>query len=130
MANSVAEGGHFRGVYSVGSTLDAPRHELTTPRDTIEEVAADLVREQAQGRAIYFAQIINTATLHPIEPAEATMERLRRADTRGSSGPRQPTALLKSLNPRTSLVSQSVGYFLLAMAVICIGTIVEILLVS
>ena len=130
MVDSVAQGGHFRGVYSVGNALDAPRHELTPPRDTIEEVVADLVRKQARRRIIYFAQIINTATLHPIEPATATIERLRRADTRGSGGPRQPATLLRSLNPATSLASQSIAYFLLAMAVICIGTIVEILLVS
>jgi hypothetical protein len=129
MTDPVAEGGHFRGVYSVGDALDAPTHELTPPRDTIEEVVADLLEAQARRRIIYFAQIINTATLHPIEPARATIERLRQADTRGNAGSRNPSSLSSSMGLESSVTAQSFGYLLLAMAVICIGTVVGVLIV-
>jgi hypothetical protein len=131
MVDLVADGGNFQGVYSVGNALDAPTHELTPPRDTIEEVVADLLKEQARRRIIYFAQIISTATLHPIESSEATIERLRQWDMSESGGAsRKPSSLSSSMGFETATIGQSFGYLLLAMAVICIGTVVGVLLVQ
>ena len=132
MKSQVAEGGHFRGVYSLGNTLDAPDHYLTPPRDTIEEVVADLLQERARRRIIHFAQIISTATLYPIEPAEATMERLRQLDMRGDGGPSHPrktSTLSSSMGLELPEITHPLGYLLLAMAVICIATVIGVLLV-
>ena len=68
MTDALAKG-RFRGVYCVGNTLDARTHGLTPERDTIEEVITDLLIAQKRKRIVYSAQIINTATLYPIEPA-------------------------------------------------------------
>jgi hypothetical protein len=71
----------FCGVYSMGDALDWPRHELTPPRHTVKEVVADLVEIRRSRRIVYFAQIIDMATLAPIESDEATIARLRQAET-------------------------------------------------
>ena len=128
MSEITADGSHFFGVYSVGNTLDARTHELTPSRDTVEEVVADLQKAQAQRSVIGFAQIISTATLDPVEPAGATIERLRRTD-KASARSRRPSVLSDSMGPETPRIGQSVGYLMLAMAVICIGTVVGVLLV-
>ena len=73
--------GRFCGVYSLGDALDWPRHELTPRRQTIGEVVADLLEVRRARRVVYFAQIIDMATLAPVEPEEATVARLRQAET-------------------------------------------------
>jgi hypothetical protein len=125
----VAEAGHFFGVYSVGDSLDARTHELTPSRDTIEEVVADLLKAQARRRIIRFARIVSTSTLHSIEPVDVTIERLRQRDRSGARS-RRTSALSNSVGSEASGVSQSVGYLVLAMTVICVGTVVGVLLVQ
>ena len=100
MTDALAKG-RFRGVYCVGNTLDARTHGLTPERDTIEEVITDLLIAQKRKRIVYSAQIINTATLYPIEPAEATIARLRQMDI-GRSG------ILSSL--RSAILSKSASF--------------------
>ena len=73
--------GRFCGVYSVGDSLDSPRHELTPARQTIGEVVADLMEVRRSRRIVYFAQIIDMATLAPVEADEVTIARLRQVET-------------------------------------------------
>ena len=128
MSEITAEGGHFFGVYCAGNTPDARARELTPSRDSIEEVVADLQKAQAQRSIIGFAQIISTATLDPVEPAGATIERLRQTD-KASARSRRHSVLSDSMGPETPRIGQSVGYLMLAMTVICLGTVVGVLLV-
>ena len=76
MANSEPDGGRFCAAYSTGSALDALSHELTPLRNTTQEVVADLLELRRLKRVIHFAQIIDMATLEPIEPPSATLARL------------------------------------------------------
>ena len=117
--------GRFRGAFSLGNALDARIHELTPERDTIEEVVADLLEAQQQKRTFHFAQIIDTATLRPIEPVRTTLARLREPEAGRAE---RPQARSKARDRGSSPPSRSFGLLVLAMAVICVATVAFVLL--
>jgi hypothetical protein len=73
------QGNHFCGVYRLGGGVDGLEQEFTPVRGSVEQVVADLASAQRHRQALQGAQIIDLETLGPIEPAAATMARLRRA---------------------------------------------------
>jgi hypothetical protein len=122
--------GRFRGAYSMGNALDGRAHSLTSERDTIEEVVADLLEAQQQRGALHFAQILDTTTLRPIEPAQRTLARLSQpeAGREGTPVAKQPSLRPNSGDRETSARHHSFGLLLLAMAVICIATVACVLM--
>lgn len=122
--------GRFRGAYSLGNALDARTHELTPERDTIEEVVADLLEAQQQKRTFHFAQIIDTTSLRPIEPARNTLARLRQPDggRNGAISAERPQARSKAKDGGSSPPIRSFGLLVLAMTVICVATVALVLL--
>ena len=71
------QGRHFCGVYRLNDANNGLEQEFTPVRGSIEHVVADLASAQRQRRALEAAQIIDLETLEPIEPATATLARLR-----------------------------------------------------
>ena len=122
--------GRYRGAYSLGNALDARTHELTPERDTIEQVVADLLGAQQQKRTLHFAQIIDTTTLRPIEPARTTLARLREPEAGGGRAvsAERPQARSKARDRGLSAPSRSFGLLVLAMTVICVATVAFVLL--
>ena len=129
MDNRAAKG-RFRGAYSLGDALDGRAHGLTPERDTVEEVVADLLEAQRQKATLHFAQIIDTMTLRPIEPAQKTLARLRQpeASRDDATSAKRPSKRSKSGSSEGSTTSRSFGLLLLAMVVICIATVACVLM--
>jgi hypothetical protein len=71
------QGRHFCGVYRLSGGSDGLEQEFTPVRISVEHVVADLALTQCLRQALQAAQIIDLETLEPIEPAAATMARLR-----------------------------------------------------
>jgi hypothetical protein len=129
MDNRVAKG-RFRGAYSLGNALDGRAHSLTPERDTVEEVVADLLGAQRQKATLHFAQIIDTTTLRPIEPAQETLARLRQSEASrdDATSAKRPSKRSKSGSSEASATLRSFGLLLLAMGVICIATVACVLM--
>jgi len=120
--------GRFRGAYSLGNALDTRTHELTPERGTVEEVVADLLEAQQQKRALHFAQIIDTGTLRPIEPARTTLARLRQPDGSTDGIALAKRQAMRSRDRQSNPTTRSFSLLVIAMAVICVATVTFVLL--
>jgi len=89
---------------------------------------ADLLDAQQQKRALHFAQIIDTGTLRPIEPARTTLARLRQPDGSKDVTVSAKRPVKRFRDRQSNPTTRSFSLLVIAMAVICVATVAFVLL--